>query len=365
MKNPFPDRVIQIQCLLTLALLLPTAIHAEDLAISTDRTNGVYEVGETVHWRVDWIGTNPAPSLRYKFLAGGRTVIEDTDLILSNNTAGLTTTFTEPGTMLLAVVSTNKARWAYRDGGVVAAPEQIKLSAARPKDFDLFWQAKVAELKKIPANPRLERVEVTESNLSYWKVTLDNTRSTHIQGQLARPTEGKKFPALLIVQWAGVYGLEKGWVTDRAKAGWLAFNISAHDLPIDHPKEFYKEQSAGPLTNYPAIGNDDRETSYFLRMYLSCYQALEYLTQRNDWDGKTLVVMGGSQGGLQTLMLPGCIQKKSRLLSPMCRQAAICSARKSGAKAAGPAGMTRRTESRMSKKSTKLRATTTWRISRL
>ena len=47
-------------------------------------------------------------------------------------------------------------------------------------------------------------------------------------------------------------------------------NINAHDLPIDQPTEFYKQQAAGPLKNYPYIGNDDREKSYFLRMYLSC-----------------------------------------------------------------------------------------------
>ena len=79
-------------------------------------------------------------------------------------------------------------------------------------------------------------------------------------------------------------------------------NVLAHDLPIDEPAEFYQKQAAGPLRNYWEIGNDDRETSYFLRMYLSCYQALEYLRSRPDWDGKTLVVAGASQGGQQTLV---------------------------------------------------------------
>ncbi len=37
-------------------------------------------------------------------------------------------------------------------------------------------------------------------------------------------------------------------------------------------------------------------------MYLSCYRAAQYLTECPDWDGKTLVVTGGSQGGLQSLV---------------------------------------------------------------
>jgi cephalosporin-C deacetylase len=148
-------------------------------------------------------------------------------------------------------------------------------------------------------------VDGGKPGVAYWKITLDNIRGTHIEGQIARPEKGKKFPALLIVQWAGVYGLQKNWVTDRAAEGWLALDIEPHDLPIDKPEAFYREQFAGPLKDYWSIGNDNRDTSYFLRMYLSCYRAVEYLRTRPDWNGKTLVVMGDSQGGQQTLMIAG------------------------------------------------------------
>lgn len=40
-------------------------------------------------------------------------------------------------------------------------------------------------------------------------------------------------------------------------------------------------------------------------MYLSCYRAMDYLSQMPDWDGKTLVVMGTSQGGQQAIMIAG------------------------------------------------------------
>ena len=94
-------------------------------------------------------------------------------------------------------------------------------------------------------------------------------------------------------------------MTDWAKDGWLALDVMPHDLPIDQTPDYYKVQFDGPLKNYWTIGNDNRETSYFLPMYLSCYRAVEYLRSRPDWDGKTLVVMGGSQGGQQSLMIAG------------------------------------------------------------
>jgi cephalosporin-C deacetylase-like acetyl esterase len=140
--------------------------------------------------------------------------------------------------------------------------------------------------------------------VDYFHITMNNIRGSRIHGQLARPTAtDRKLPAMVIFQWAGIYPLRPPTVTGPAADGWLALNIISHDLPIDQPRTFYAEHEAGPLKDYPSIGNDDRETTYFLRMYLSCYRAVEYLSGRDDWDGKTLVVMGVSQGGQQALMV--------------------------------------------------------------
>lgn len=120
---------------------------------------------------------------------------------------------------------------------------------------------------------------------------------------------------MLIVQWAGVYPLQRSWVSDQAAEGWLVLNLNAHDLPIDEPEAFYREAANGPLKDYPSIGNDNRETSYFLRMYLSCYRGAQHLTERPDWDGRTLVVTGGSQGGLQSFVTAALHPKVSALMA--------------------------------------------------
>jgi cephalosporin-C deacetylase-like acetyl esterase len=289
---------------------------AQPMGVEPDRTNGVYEVGDTVHWRVTWNAeTNPPPA-HYRFLRGEMTDAGQGDLVFSNNLASLETRFDAPGTMWVEVDWKRNGEEPHRAlGGAVAAPDRIALSAPPPADFNDFWKAKLKELAKVPADPRLEKVDIGKTNLLYWKITLNNIRGTHIEGQLARPVEGGKLPALLIVQWAGVYPLQKNWVTDRAVEGWLVLDIEAHDLPIDEPDAFYKDQFSGPLKNYWSIGNDDRDTSYFLRMYLSCYRAADYLAKRKDWDGKTLVVMGGSQGGQQTLMTAGFYPKITAALA--------------------------------------------------
>lgn len=272
---------------------------AQQVEVTPDHADGVYKLGETVRWRVSGAGEN------YKFNVkqGGLTEITNGVLQVTDGTATIEAKLNEPGTLLATVTGAGRSNRAL--GGAVFAPEKIGVSTNRPADFDEFWAGKIKELQAIPANPKLEAVDLGLANAEYWKITMDNIRGTQIRGQIARPKNGEKFPALLIVQWAGVYPLQRGWVTNRAAQGWMALNIEAHDIPIDEPASFYAAQNNGALKGYPAIGNDDRETSYFLRMYLSCYRAAQYLTERPDWDGRTLVVTGDSQGGMQTFVTAG------------------------------------------------------------
>ncbi len=292
------------------------AIHgrAQTIVATTDRSDGIYQIGQTVQFRVALTNATAATAVNYVIKKGAFTEVASGSLELTNGAGVVETRLTEPGT-LLAEFRSGASRQPRTLAGVVVAPEKIAAAGPRPADFDAFWESKVKELQAIPTNAKLETVEAGKPGVDYWKISMDNIRGTHIQGQLARPKLGEKFPALLIVQWAGVYALQKNWVTDRAAEGWLALNINPHELPIDQSAAFYREQSAGPLSNYPTIGNEDRETSYFLRMYLSCYRAADYFAGRPDWDGKTLVVTGTSQGGLQSLMLAGFHSKITAALA--------------------------------------------------
>jgi cephalosporin-C deacetylase len=290
-----------VRILVGTTLALATAVEAQ-MVISPDKTNGVYDVGDTVHWTVEWKGGTNIPIASYVLKSGGQTEVAHGELAFTNQIATFDSKLDGPNT-ILADVHWGGASHVY--GGAVAAPGKILPAAPPPEDFLAFWQARLKDLEQVPANPQLEAVDVSKPGVQYWKISLDNIWNTHVQGQIARPEKGDKFPALLIPQWAGVYGLQKSWVTDRAADGWLALNIEAHDIPIDKPESFYTALYAGALKNYWNIGNDERDKSYYVRMYLSCVQAMKYLKSRPDWNGKTLVVMGQSQGGQQTLMLAG------------------------------------------------------------
>jgi cephalosporin-C deacetylase-like acetyl esterase len=181
-------------------------------------------------------------------------------------------------------------------------PAEIKRSAPRPADFDAFWKQQLMDLSKVPMNAILTPGKGGEDTINHFMLTVDLARGERLRGQLALLDRTGKFPAMVIFQYAGVYGLPPGIVTRKAAEGWLVLNVCAHDLPLDQPKEFYQQQELCPLKNYVTIGNTGREESYFLRMFLAASRAIDYLASRPDWDGRTLVAIGTSQGGLQAIV---------------------------------------------------------------
>ena len=175
----------------------------------------------------------------------------------------------------------------------------------RPANFDAFWAAKIKLLEAIPADPVVTPGESGREGVEFATIRLNNLGGAHVYGQLARPAREGKFPAMLILQWAGgPYPLQKAWVTDRAAEGWLALNVEAHDVPGDLPPAFYAALPA-MLKNYQTIGDTERDRNYFLQMYLGDYRAVDYLAGRPDWDGRTLLLMGTSMGGQQSLCVAG------------------------------------------------------------
>ncbi len=281
-------------------LLAGAALPAVELSVRPDHADGLYAAGATVTWTVS--AKDQAPDgLKYTVKSGGTVEVAKGALAFADGKATVQATLAQAGTLLLEIAHDGKSSF----GGAAFDWTHIPAALPEPADFDAFWKAKLTDLEKVPVGAQLEPVEAGVAGVKLWKITMGNLKGSKIHGYVARPDGEAPCPALLQVQYAGVYALDKRWSLDRAKEGWLVLNISAHDLPVDEPKEFYAQQAEGPLKNYAMIGGDDRDSSYFLRMYLSCYRAADYLAKRPDWNRKTLLVEGGSQGGLQTVVTAG------------------------------------------------------------
>src|SRR5664279_990092 len=164
-----------------LVVLYAAAIGwAQQIEIKPDRTDGIYQVGDIVHWTVTWQGNSNAPAAQYTFKRDGLTDVGHGSVAFSNNAASLETKFDAPGAMLVEV-KWQPDRPANRAvAGAVAAPERITAAAPAPSDFDAFWQAQLEKLKRVPPNPLLEPVDIRKPGVLYWKIRLDNINQTHI-----------------------------------------------------------------------------------------------------------------------------------------------------------------------------------------
>jgi cephalosporin-C deacetylase-like acetyl esterase len=141
--------------------------------------------------------------------------------------------------------------------------------------------------------------------VDYALVQLDHINGTKVHGQLARPSKPGKYPAVLVLLWASPpYRLWSDWVTDRAAQGFVVLNIEPHNVLPTEPQSYY-DNLPQALKNYSDINQEDRNTNYFVEMYLRGVRAVDYLMQQPDWDGRTIVVTGTSMGGQQSIAVAG------------------------------------------------------------
>ncbi len=312
--------MLQTRSRVFLALFANTALAVaqrgvpipQQLTFTPYHPGGIYDVGQTVGWTVTPGPVDPGYSYKWTVRRNNAVVLKEGKLDLSSGQDRIEVAGSEPEMIYVAIEpvgedqkftggNTGRNNGLYAVGAAVA-PTKIGLATPRPADFDSFWQDKLAAQAKLPINPVLTAVQTDTPGIEMSTFVLDALGS-HAQGYLAKPTKEGKFPALILLQYAGVYALNARSVATRASEGWLVMDVDSHDkLP--------SEATGNVPRNYAAIGNTDRETSYFLNMYLRDSRALDYLMTRPDWDGRTIVLMGTSMGGQQSIMLAGLRPEK-------------------------------------------------------
>jgi len=308
--------------LVAFAWLLAAAVaHAAEPAVTivirTDRPDAVYRKGEQATFLIE-LARDGRPLAKAQLLCELSTDAflhsEKRQLSVTDGKARLSVTRDVPCVLWLrATYSRPEGKPVQKVGGAAFSPTEIGPSMPPPEDFDEFWHRQKARLDAIPPNPVLESMPVEGDDVELYSITMDNIEGTKIYGYLAKPRGDGPYPGYLQVQWAGVYSLQPGWVLWPARNGFLALNINAHAIPNGKPAEFYRRLSEGRLKDYAHQGREDRQKCYFLRMFLSCYRAAEYLASRPDWDGKHLIVAGGSQGGGQAIVTAALSSQVSAL----------------------------------------------------
>jgi cephalosporin-C deacetylase len=187
------------------------------------------------------------------------------------------------------------------------APETIQPFQTEPADFDAFWQKGKEALAKVPLEARLTLLpEACTDKVNVYHVNFRtvgqnwNPAALRIYGILCEPKAPGKYSAVLKVPGAGVRPYAGD--ADLAARGVIVLEIGIHGIPVNLPQSVYDAIYSGALHNYWANQLDNRDAYYYRRVYLGCVRSNDFLTSREMWNGKDLLVMGASQGGQLSLV---------------------------------------------------------------
>jgi cephalosporin-C deacetylase len=221
-------------------------------------------------------------------------------------------TMKEPGFLRCAAKATVDGR-EYRSVGTAAyAPERITPIVSDPPDFDGFWTEAKEALAKLPIDARLTpKPDLSTGKVDVYHVSLQNVGSdsrgaSRFYGMLAVPKAEGRFPALMNPPGAGARPY-RGLV-EAAERGYITLQVGIHGIPVDLSTEVYDALLAGSFSTgrgYATFNLDDRDRYYYRRVYLGCLRANDFLVSHPKWDGRNLIVTGGSQGGALTITTAG------------------------------------------------------------
>ncbi|MEQ2010250.1 MAG: acetylxylan esterase [Limisphaerales bacterium] len=312
-------KLLTRRSLLLAALLMPAfSAIAQDpkastnyvLKVSTDRADALYKSGETVTFKLDLtLDRKPVPDaeVQWTLTKDGVPPTTSGKVKLINGAGTVTGKLDAPGFLSCRATFIGADKKAYTGlGGAGVDPLKIKPSLPVPADFDAFWAAQKKQLVAVPLNARLKPVKQPTAGVVASDLQADSVGAP-VSGYFAKPENAKprSLPIILLVHGAGVRSASLGGAVGWAKQNFLALDINAHGLPNGQPEKFYTDLSKADLKDYRARGRESRDTIYFRGMFLRLVRALDFLTAQPEWDGKTVVVYGSSQGGFQAIVAAG------------------------------------------------------------
>ena len=190
---------------------------------------------------------------------------------------------------------------------IAFSPLNIQPLESEPSDFDAFWTQQKKILQAIPPNPKLTLLSTLARGSKLYLLQLDNVNNRKVYGYLTVPASVGKHPAVLLLPPFGDAPIDANdfVLNDFAeKCNAIALQLTIHNTP---PNQF------DPTAYKP--NNLLKADEYYNRlMLLSCLQAVQYLNQREDFNG-SLGVAGNSQGAGLAISLGGLDNRVSAVMA--------------------------------------------------
>ena len=290
-----------------LAAKKPKIDEGYKIKVVADHKDGLYKSGEKINFSISFSKGDKAVAgkkLSYTISRGGNSNIKGI-LTSENNPLIVTTSLDRPGFVLCYVLfKTESGKYIRAWGG--AGVEVLKITAPKvdKKEIFAFWDAKIKMLNALPLKVTKTPVEVPKrykNKLECFDLRVNCPGGAPVSGYFIKPVmaKAKSLPAYVSFHGAGWCSANKPYFI--AARNVLALDINAHGVDNGKPKDFYTKLKNGRLKGYYHSNADNKEKNYFCGMFMRVYRALQFIKSQPEWDGKTLIVYGSSQGGAQTL----------------------------------------------------------------
>ena len=287
--------------------------------VSPDHPDWLYKTGEKVKFTIRVLkdgNTVEGINVRYDIKPEMMETVRSGDEILKKDEIVVDGgTMNSPGFLRCwaSVVYEDREYRGYATAGF--EPEKIKPTTTEPVDFVDFWEQAKKELAEIPLDAVATLIpERCTEKVNVYHVSIRNyPRQSNLYGILCKPKAEGRYPALLHVPGAGIrpyYG-----DVENAEKGIITFMIGIHGIPVTMENYVYSDLSEGALYRYMVANLDDRDNYYYKRVYLGCVRAVDYVFSLPEFDGETLAVTGGSQGGALSIVTAG-LDNRVKWLAP-------------------------------------------------
>ena len=290
------------------------------LRIGLNHPDGQYASGDTVIVSVNPVKEYPTP-LEVAVFENGVMTRKEKIGVVSSPRVVFTDVRTGPVAVMLEFrpegtfpestpMNLKPSEDAIRIGYVINA-SAFEPGFQPPKDLKRYWGRQIRHLRAKKMTVRSKPVAINDDGIECFDVEVSALDTVPVRGYVARPknaTEGS-LPIIIQLHAAGVSGdwckAHVNAAVDMARGGALAFDFNAHGMLNDAGDDYYKTLENGPLKNYSYRPITSRNSYYFRNMILRAIRALDYITSDPLWDGKTIILLGESQGGAQAVALAG------------------------------------------------------------
>jgi cephalosporin-C deacetylase-like acetyl esterase len=188
--------------------------------------------------------------------------------------------------------------------------DEILPYTKEPADFLDFWNKNIEDMRAFPltyTKTKAEEYCTDKVDCYLLKITL-NKQKQAVYAYLFYPKGAQKrqCPVVLCPPGAGIKTIKEPLRHKYyAENGCIRMEMEIHGLNPTLPKETFDDMTKafnGRDNGYLFNGLEDPDRYYMKRVYLALIRCLDLLTSLPEWDGRNVIVQGGSQGGALSMV---------------------------------------------------------------